>query len=579
MTKREFVSTETIQSLYTPNIVSVGSDTSISSVIDTMRQNNASCVLVLEERRPLGIFTEKNVVKIAARMNQGIFDFPVSSAMSTPVYTATEAMVMDDAFKVLSDNNVTHLVVVDDLGGVKGILSRSCLMRNLGLEYFLEFKRVGDVMNPDVMTAPLDMKLSKAIHRMTERALSCLVTVEEEQPLGIVTERDIARLVLEMSHESDPVLADVMTTPVLTVDILDSVYEASIRMQAEQVCRLVVVEHERELRGLLTLSDIIGGMERRYIREVRNALNYKGGRLRETICDSLQKQLLLDNILSSALNVGVIATDEALHVTYYNKSAEDILGFVPEHVIGCHIESIHAMLGIPAERIRAVIESIHFKARHAFSFEFKKNGIAARYIDATVSCIRDDDCIVYGYVLTIQDVTERHQSEQMIWKLAYHDPLTQLPNRLLISDRLGQALNAAERNNDYMALMMLDLDHFKYINDTLGHSAGDQLLISVARCLERPLRKSDTVARMGGDEFFVLLPKIASENDASLVAEKLLQSVRSPHRVGDHCINVTTSIGVALYPHDGTDAESLIKAADNALYKAKDLGRDVYTFL
>ncbi len=579
MIERDPVFHETIQALYIPDVVSVTPESPIGYVIDLMRKKKVDYVLVLDNGLPIGIFTGKNVILIAASKNREELDQPVSTVMSTSIVTTKESTVMDDAFKMMSVKKVSHLVVVSDQGGVKGIISKSHLMQHLGLEYFVEFKQIQQIMNCNVVTSEVHTRLSDAVSRMAGNELSCLVIVEDGKPIGIVTEHDISRLIRELKADEDPALGEIMTSPVLTIDVSTSVYDATIRMKKRQVRRLVVVDGENTLQGLVTLSDIIWGLEGRYIRDLHNAMCEKEIQLREAVTDSLKKQIFLDSILSSSLQIGLIATDEKFHITYFNNSAKRILGFDPEQILGRDLESIHIELGLDPERIRSVMNKACNDERHSFSFELERPGLIKRYLDASISCILDDQKSIHGYVLTLHDVTERHQSEETIWKLAYHDPLTQLPNRLLIADRLNLALSAAERNNDCMAVMLLDLDRFKYINDTLGHTAGDKLLISVARSLEKPLRKSDTVARMGGDEFLILLPHIGSENDASLVAEKIMNSVRVPHNVGEHIINVTTSIGVALYPHDGTDVESLIKAADNALYKAKDLGRDVYTFL
>jgi diguanylate cyclase (GGDEF)-like protein len=160
--------------------------------------------------------------------------------------------------------------------------------------------------------------------------------------------------------------------------------------------------------------------------------------------------------------------------------------------------------------------------------------------------------------------------------MALHDALTGLPNRTLLSDRLNVALAQASRNGHKIAVMMLDLDRFKNVNDSLGHSVGDELLKAVAQRLEDILRRSDTVARMGGDEFIILLPQVNQTEYAARVARKLLNSFKKPFMVEGHELRMTTSIGVALYPEAGEDAESLLRHADNAMYRAKERGRDRY---
>ena len=171
----------------------------------------------------------------------------------------------------------------------------------------------------------------------------------------------------------------------------------------------------------------------------------------------------------------------------------------------------------------------------------------------------------------IRDITDRKQTETRIQRLAHYDSLTELPNRMLFYDRLGQAINLARRERQTLALFYLDLDKFKAVNDTLGHSAGDELLKGVAGRIQRQLRESDTVARIGGDEFIVILPKIENREDVATVAQKLIDALSAPFLLGPRKAEarIGASIGIAIFPADGQDVEALMQAADAAMYNAK----------
>jgi diguanylate cyclase (GGDEF)-like protein/PAS domain S-box-containing protein len=179
---------------------------------------------------------------------------------------------------------------------------------------------------------------------------------------------------------------------------------------------------------------------------------------------------------------------------------------------------------------------------------------------------------------TIIDITDRKTAQEQMEYQAYHDLLTDLPNRLLFRDRIGVALAHAKRHRTAAAVMFLDLDQFKIVNDSLGHTVGDSLLRAVGARLVTSVRAHDTVARMGGDEFTILLSDVGGSADAATVAQKLLDSVSHPIIVEGHELFVTTSIGIALFPDDGTDAETLLKNADRAMYHAKEMGRNNYQF-
>jgi diguanylate cyclase (GGDEF)-like protein/PAS domain S-box-containing protein len=217
---------------------------------------------------------------------------------------------------------------------------------------------------------------------------------------------------------------------------------------------------------------------------------------------------------------------------------------------------------------RAGAEAI--PARYEFKIE-RRDG-EERWLDSSASSVEfGGRPAVLGIAF---DVTERKRAEEQIKSLAYHDVLTGLPNRLLFNDRLNVAVAQAHRQQQRLGVLFLDLDRFKVINDSLGHSLGDRLLQAVAERLEAGVREGDTVARLGGDEFILLLPGIARSDDIAKVAEKILESLRLPFRLEGRDLFVTASIGLSLYPEDGLDGETLVKNADIAMYRAKEQGRD-----
>jgi diguanylate cyclase (GGDEF)-like protein len=178
-----------------------------------------------------------------------------------------------------------------------------------------------------------------------------------------------------------------------------------------------------------------------------------------------------------------------------------------------------------------------------------------------------------------QAMTEvAEQAKLELSHLARHDFLTGLPNRVMLNDRLAQSITFARRHRKQLAVLFLDLDHFKHINDSLGHTIGDKLLQSVAKCLVTCVRSSDTVSRQGGDEFIVLLSEIERASDAALSAAKILSALMAPHEIAEHHLHIAVSIGISIYPDDGTNAETLIQNADIAMYQAKETGRANFVF-
>jgi diguanylate cyclase (GGDEF)-like protein len=207
----------------------------------------------------------------------------------------------------------------------------------------------------------------------------------------------------------------------------------------------------------------------------------------------------------------------------------------------------------------------------------QRNGLATP-IEDSVSPIHDRKGQISGAVIVFRDVSVARAMALQMAHSAQHDFLTGLPNRMLLNDRINQAIVLAPRHHKKVAVLFLDLDGFKHINDSLGHLAGDKLLQSIATRLEHCVRGSDTVSRQGGDEFVVLLSEIEKSEDAALTATRMLQAVAEAHFIDQHDLHVTTSIGVSVYPDDGGNAETLIKNADTAMYQAKENGHQSYQF-
>jgi diguanylate cyclase (GGDEF)-like protein/PAS domain S-box-containing protein len=263
-------------------------------------------------------------------------------------------------------------------------------------------------------------------------------------------------------------------------------------------------------------------------------------------------------------------TPEGIFV-YASNALRNLLGYEPAEVIGTPIRDIIHPDDRPSLR-----DIIPDAMGRTFSYRARRKDGSIVWFESTSRAIVGDDGAISEVVSVSRDISERRRAEEQIEYQAYHDALTGLPNRLLFRDRLTIALAHAKRQHTPLVVMFLDLDRFKNVNDTLGHSLGDGLLRVVAERLRSVLREGDTIARMGGDEFTVLLSDLHHDSDAAKIAQKLLETVAQPVRVEGHELYLTTSIGIALFPNDGDTAELLLKNADSAMYRAKEVGRNSY---
>jgi diguanylate cyclase (GGDEF)-like protein len=201
-----------------------------------------------------------------------------------------------------------------------------------------------------------------------------------------------------------------------------------------------------------------------------------------------------------------------------------------------------------------------------------------RHLIGNAAPLRDTDGKVYGAVGAFIDITTRRNMEEQIRRMAHFDSLTNLPNRILLMDRLEQALAISQRNHSKTSVIFMDLDHFKEINDNLGHHVGDMLLQQVAERIRGALREVDTVSRLGGDEFVMVLPELRHTDDAITIAEKLLHALDEDFFISGDKLRISPSLGISIYPDHGSDASTLIRIADKAMYHAKQAGRNTFRF-
>ncbi|MGY4516524.1 diguanylate cyclase (GGDEF)-like protein/PAS domain S-box-containing protein [Lysobacter sp. HA18] len=289
-----------------------------------------------------------------------------------------------------------------------------------------------------------------------------------------------------------------------------------------------------------------------------------------------QAQATLDSISDA-----MVVVDPSGTVIAFNPAATELTGWAREDALGHVVEEVIKLVepirGVPQVSVLREALKTGKAARLEGERELVRRDGAQRVVEESASPLRDAQGRAIGGVLLLRDVSHAREQAQVLAHMAQHDSLTGLPNRVLFQDRLGQALAQLGRGNRG-AVLYIDLDKFKPINDTLGHPVGDKVLQEVAQRLRECVREDDTVSRQGGDEFVLLLQRLADPRDAARVAEKLIRSVEQPIIVDGHELRVGASVGISLFPQDARDARSLMKQADTALYHVKDTGRGRYSY-
>jgi len=303
---------------------------------------------------------------------------------------------------------------------------------------------------------------------------------------------------------------------------------------------------------------------------------------RKAVEDALFLEKERAQVTLNSIGDAVISTDISGNITYLNQVAERMTGWSGEEASGRPFGEVFQIIeGVTREQARNPMQSA---VRQNQAVGLTSNCILIRR-DGCESAIEDSTAPiqsrtgqVIGAVMVFRDVSEARAMRLKMTHLAQHDFLTDLPNRLLLNDRITQAISLSRRHTKPLAVLFMDLDGFKHINDSQGHEIGDKLLQSVAQLVLGCVRTSDTVSRHGGDEFVILLSEVAEAGDAAFIAEKILAALAMPHVISERNVHLSASVGISIYPQDGHDADTLIKNADTAMYQAKEKGSNNYHF-
>lgn len=303
---------------------------------------------------------------------------------------------------------------------------------------------------------------------------------------------------------------------------------------------------------------------------------------RKVVDDALYAEKERAIVTLNSIGDAVLCTDTTGHITYLNLVAETMTGWGREEATGKLLAEVFRIIDGPSRKpardpLEMAVEQNKTVGLTVNCVLIRRDGFESA-IEDSAAPIHDRAGRIVGAVIVFHDVSAARAMSQRMTHAAQHDVVTDLPNRLLLNDRISQSIFLARRQRRSVAIIFLDLDHFKYVNDSLGHAAGDRLLQSVSSRLVSSLRSSDTVSRQGGDEFIVLLSEISHPADAAKSVVKILQALSAPHFIKNQDLHINASIGISIYPDDGADADTLIQNADMAMYCAKESGRNNYQF-
>ncbi|HZX31496.1 MAG TPA: EAL domain-containing protein [Rhodocyclaceae bacterium] len=686
------MSEKTLAQLMTWNLVTVDREASLARAAEVMETAHISSVLVADQGKPVGIVTERDILR--ALEAQVPPDRAVAAVMASPLLSARQTVCIHEGYHLMAEKGVRHLLITDGEDRPVGIVSDSDFRFHLGMDFYRRLQDVRTVMSSQVPVMAPAAPLSEAVAAMAAREANCIVVAEDGIPVGIVTERDAVRFYRQGDGALAQPLAEVMSSPVAAIGLATHLHDAMDRMQAQRIRHLVVVGEDGRVAGVLSEHDVVRQLESEYLEFALRESRRTRQRLQESESELRQFQRAVEQC-----PVSIIITGTDAHIQYVNPKFTEITGYSRDEVLGRNPRILQSGLTPPVTyeqlwgslkagevwtgelcnrrkngeifwelaRILPITDASgqvsHFLAvkediterRQADQlrrlalrvFQSSHDGIlitdpqgiiidvnrafteltgysrdeavgsssrllnsghhdqeffrrlfatvaehdywqgelwnrtkagAVSVVLMTVSAVRNAAGELTHYVGVFTDITQKKESEQRLERLAHYDALTGLPNRSLFRDRLLQAIKKSRRDGQSLALLFIDLDHFKEVNDTLGHMVGDQLLVEAAQRIAACVRASDTVARLGGDEFTVILPGTESPEAVERVAGAMVEALAAPFVLGRETAYVSASIGITLYPDDAGDPESLTRAADQAMYEAKAQGRNGFCF-
>lgn len=580
-----------LSEILTRTVKTVSPDMAISDALSEMAALKISCIVAVDgKQRPLGIFTERDAVRLLAE-HRGSGSLTMAEVMSAPLFSSSADIDFREAYRLLQESGFRHLVVVDGDGFLQGIVTEGDFLQRLDVGDLSEFKSAEKVMSRNVVTVDVDDSISTAISLMSRNRHSCVVVMREQMPHGILTERDAVRIAPDICDLDDKPVGSVVRTPLITVPPDMSLPDA-IKLMGQHGIRHLVVTERDKLLGLLTRHDLVKTLQGGYVHFLHETIQEQR---KELFKLSQQHSLfkLHDAALAELANAIVIADRQAV-VQWANPAFSRLTGYTLEETVGSCMRDLTKS----GEQNREFYEEfwetlLDGRVWHGEIINRRKDGTLYPE-EMTITPVRLGSDEITHFIAIKQDISERKRIEAKIYNLAYFDTLTCLPNRRLLNDRLEQAMASSKRSGRYGALMFLDMDNFKPLNDAHGHEVGDLLLREVACRINGCVREMDTVARFGGDEFVVMLRELdadvaESAAQASVVAEKIRIILSEPYVLSMQEVpgmgakttvehRCTTSIGVVLFINHQATPSDLIKWADLAMYQAKASGRNLIRF-
>jgi len=554
------------------NLLVMQDKETLGKAVQLMKNQRISCLIIHKHQKPLGIITERDITRF---LHQKL-DFKktlIKDVMTAPVVSTDDDTPIHEAVRLMKLSQIRRILIVDKKGHVSGLVTQSDIIKGVLEGKYIETLR--DILQQK------DAMIHDVERSLIEKTIFLDSILYSAKDLGILA-TDVNLRINFYNPAAEKIFgwtaADVqgkclkelaMDKPASYQWILDAVEHAR---EDEEYMDIVELTKEKEKNAIV-------GIKASVIKDIRDKRHETRGyflmakdithRRREEDILRVQEEKYR-SIFENSRDTVYITTLNGEFIEI-NPAGTELFGYQKNDLLEVNARELYKE---PKKRDVFIQEILKQNYVKDYEVEFinKDGKVVSTLITAALQT--DEQGNPVGFQGIIRDITERKKQEEVINYMAFHDQLTGLPNRGTFLDHLALAIVHAKRHKTIGAVLFIDLDKFKEVNDTYGHSAGDRLLIQAAMRFKDILREEDTVARLGGDEFTIILPDIKKSEDAVFVANKLTAEFEKPIRIGEMEATVSLSIGISLFPQDGIESETLLDNADEAMYLAKQSGRN-----
>lgn len=538
---------------------------SLDDAVALMAERGIGSVIVTDNKQPVGILGIRDATDYYLHYP---LDTTLESLMTRDILRVSGTMEIDELSVELARQELRHALVVDDEGQMIGIVSESDIVNHQGVEHDLFLRSVDSIAPRQSQKFGQDIALAMAIERLHQVGQSAAIVVDASEQCLILTETDVIRALARHVDPQQPI-SGLELPKLVSVDRNVSLFAARQIFIEHGFRHLGIIDDDGSVNRLISYSDILRGVEYTYVSRLRTLLDTRDRALQQ----SMHNLRLIEKVINSSLE-GVLITDSSGRIQSINPAFTSITGYTEADVIGRNPNILNSGRHDP-EFYSTMWQSLRENGRWQGEIWNRTKGGHIYPEWLSINAITDERGNITQYAAVFHDLTESKRSEAMIRQMAHFDEMTRLANRRLFSDRLKMAVRYAQETDGQLAVIVIDIDVFKSINDRFGHTGGDEVLRTLAGRLSKLLSPADTAARRGGDEFALLLNDI----DEKHLLERLdyvRQLVGSPVLVAHTEVRLTASIGAAMYPRDGKTVEDLINSAETAMQQAKLDGRNNY---